>query len=141
MQIAGAGRLCPVCQKNIFLFEVANHMPRCSPGPAPAQPTQKSLRGTKPAGSNSVRTAEPSVTTSDRPRYEPLPSPCCVVLRIVLDSYLVKNFELFPAGMVKCLWMYKDYQKTMMAQGHREVLSFDNFIVAVDEGDHEELEY
>jgi len=46
----------------------------------------------------------------------------------------VQNFEPFPAGKMKCLWIYKDYQKTMMAQGDMEMLSYDKFVVAVVEG-------
>ena len=61
-------------------------------------------------------------------------SPAFAAQRIILESYLVTNFAPDgPVRLINCLWMYKNYQKTIKSQGHREVLPPTMFVDAVNE--------
>jgi len=54
-------------------------------------------------------------------------------LKTVLGSYLLDNFAPFRGEEVNCLGMYKHYQKTMLSQGQKEVVSPARFVVLVTE--------
>merc|ERR1711936_118823 len=54
-------------------------------------------------------------------------------LRIRLESYIITKFCPVPGGFVDCLWMYENYQRTMMYLQQRVVISPFVFVALVPE--------
>jgi len=102
--------------------------PSCAPPPVSAGPPSTASIGPPLFFNNGSGLIHPDLYV-----FEGVPDN---LLRSELERYITTNF--YPVGLggwgyVHCLWMYEDYQKAMVSQGRRVVVSPRVFSILVQE--------